>query len=405
MDVTDPANVTAPAGTVAARTGGGYGVTVVPQGGGTRTLLAFTSAQMRAPVRVAANQTSSWHTTQAGADLAIISHGGFVGSVAPLVALRQSQKLTVAVVNVEDVYDEFNFEVSSPYAVKNFLATATAVWKTKPRWVLLVGDATSDPRDYFGTHQADYVPVELVGTAQALTASDDWFGDFDLDGVPELAFRRLPVHAVSDATALVSKIVAYDQAGAATWKNKALLVAGTNDDENNFESNVSAVQALLPSTMTVTQVLQGSDPSPAVNSLAAFNGGQGLVNYIGHGSTEVWQGDLFDSDAASAVTNGATTPFVVAMTCLNGYFQDVWTFSLAEAVLTAPGGGAVGVWASSGLTESAPQAVLNQAMIKALYGGGSITVGEAAVAAKKAISDPDVRRTWILFGDPSMKLK
>jgi hypothetical protein len=66
---------------------------------------------------------------------------------------------------------------------------------------------------------------------------------------------------------------------------------------------------------------------------------------------------------------------------------------------------AVGVWASSGLTESASQATLNQAMIRQLYGGSSITVGEAAVAAKKAISDPDVQKTWILFGDPAMKLR
>ena len=93
------------------------------------------------------------------------------------------------------------------------------------------------------------------------------------------------------------------------------------------------------------------------------------------------------------------------MTCLNGYFQDVYTFGLAKALLEAPGGGAVAVWASSGLTNSAPQATLNQAMIGALFGSQSITLGEAAVAAKQAISDMDVRRTWILFGDPAMKIQ
>jgi hypothetical protein len=51
------------------------------------------------------------------------------------------------------------------------------------------------------------------------------------------------------------------------------------------------------------------------------------------------------------------------------------------------------------------EATLNQAMIQALYGGGSITVGEAAIAAKKAVSDMDVRRTWILFGDPAMRVR
>ena len=68
------------------------------------------------------------------------------------------------------------------------------------------------------------------------TASDDWFGDVNDDGVPEVAIGRLPVQAASEAAALVAKMVAYDAAGAATWKNQALLVAGTNDSENNFEA-------------------------------------------------------------------------------------------------------------------------------------------------------------------------
>ena len=405
MDVTDPANVTAPRGTVALQGDGSYGLSVVPQGGGTRTLLAFTPAQMSLPASVGANQPSSWHSAQAGADLVVVSHGDFLGSLAPLVALRQGQGLKVAVVNVEDLYDEFNYGVPSPSAVKAFFATALTGWTKAPRWGLLVGDATADPRDYLDLHQANYVPAELVATAQLETASDDWFGDVNDDGVPEVAIGRLPVQAASEAAALVAKLVAYDAAGAATWKNQALLVAGTNDSENNFEAYTGAVLALLPSGMTVTTVTQGSDPAAAATFLAAFNQGQGLVNFTGHGSTQVWQGDLFTAAAASTVTNGAATPFVVAMTCLNGYFQDPGLFSLAEAVLAAPGGGAVGVWTSSGLTESPPQAALNQAFLTAVYGGGGITVGEAVQAAKAAVTDRDVRTTWILFGDPSMKLR
>ncbi len=50
-----------------------------------------------------------------------------------------------------------------------------------------------DPRDYFETHQVDYLPVELVGTTQMETASDDWFVDLNDDGIPEMAVGRLPV--------------------------------------------------------------------------------------------------------------------------------------------------------------------------------------------------------------------
>ena len=37
--------------------------------------------------------------------------------------------------------------------------------------------------------------------------------------------------------------------------------------------------------------------------------------------------------------------------------------------------------------------------------GKFLTLGEAAVKAKRAISDLDVRRTWVLFGDPTMRFK
>ncbi len=205
LDVTDPAHPLALRGTVALQADGSYGISVVAPSGGTRTLLAVTDAAMLAPAGVEANAPSSWRTGQAGADLVIISHEAFVGSLGPLVALRQGQGLTVAVVNVEDLYDEFNGGVPTPYAIKDFLSYAQTAWTKAPRWVLLVGDATMDPRDYLGTHQVNYVPTELVATAYLETASDDWFGDRNLDGLPEVAIGRLPVHTVSDATALVGE--------------------------------------------------------------------------------------------------------------------------------------------------------------------------------------------------------
>ena len=71
-------------------------------------------------------------------------------------------------------------------------------------------------------------------------------------------------------------------------------------------------------------------------------------------------------------------------------------------------GGAVAVWASSGLCEPGGQALVNQELYRLLFNSQdnmALTVGEAAARAKSAIGDPDVRRTWTLFGDPSMKLK
>ena len=40
-----------------------------------------------------------------------------------------------------------------------------------------------------------------------------------------------------------------------------------------------------------------------------------------------------------------------------------------------------------------------------LFGSDSIILGEATAKAKKVNSDQDIRRTWILFGDPTTRLK
>jgi hypothetical protein len=126
---------------------------------------------------------------------------------------------------------------------------------------------------------------------------------------------------------------------------------------------------------------------------------------MGHGSEEGWRGDTFTSADAGALTNGFRLPFVVAMTCLNGFFQDVYSDSLAEALLKAKQGGAVAVWTSSGLTEPDKQAVMNKELVRLLFNGEKLTLGEATKRAKAVISDPDVRRTWILFGDPTTMLR
>jgi hypothetical protein len=129
-----------------------------------------------------------------------------------------------------------------------------------------------------------------------------------------------------------------------------------------------------------------------------------LVNYVGHGSTEIWKGNLLTSSDAWDLTNSPYLPFLVSMTCLNGFFYDPSFESMAEAFLKAERGGAVAVWASSGLTFPPEQILMNRRLIQLLFNGQGLTIGEAVALSKQAFMNMDVRRTWILFGDPTTKL-
>jgi hypothetical protein len=149
----------------------------------------------------------------------------------------------------------------------------------------------------------------------------------------------------------------------------------------------------------------GSDAEAKEALLGGINEGPLLVNYVGHGSVGVWRGDLLTSGDTEVLTNEKGLPLFVSMTCMNGFFQSPFMDSLGEALIKVSQRGAVAVWASSGLTVSFEQALMNVELMRLLFGAESLRVGEAARRAKAATTDQDVRKTWILFGDPSMKIK
>jgi hypothetical protein len=166
--------------------------------------------------------------------------------------------------------------------------------------------------------------------------------------------------------------------------------------------------ALIPPNLRVTELNRGRlapDTARKVLSEGILRG-QKVVNYNGHGSANTWRGNLLTAEEATALTNRSHLSMFVMMTCLNGYFQDAGPEGLGEALLKAEGGGAVAVWASSGMTLPTEQAVLNQALYRILLNQAQAPfLGEAVLRAKASVSGADIRRTWILFGDPTMKLK
>jgi hypothetical protein len=408
IDITEPGELTEVIGKVELQRGS-YAVSFRVPGTGQRSLLALTEEKIKSPEGVVANHPSSWQQSVDGYDFVMISHRDFLNDLQPLKTLRESQGLRVALIDVEDLYDEFSFGVKSPKAMRDFLTYAKTKWQKPPKFVLLVGDASYDPRNYLGLGDFDFVPTKLVDTAYFETASDDWFVDFDNDGLPEMAIGRLPVQRAEEAAIIVSKIVGYEKSSRA---NEALLVADRVDNPNdfNFEGASEEVRALLPSSLMVRKIYRSQFSSDAQARQELINGisqGPLLVNFIGHGSIGIWNGVLTSEEAESLINRGL--PFFVGMSCLNGHFQDIYMDSLSEALMKSPGGGAIAVWTSSGLTEPDKQAVMNKELIKLLFfntnGGQSLTLGEATAKAKASVSDQDIRRTWILFGDPTTRLK
>jgi uncharacterized repeat protein (TIGR01451 family) len=383
---------------------------------GEATLYAFTPERVLSPERIEVNVPSSLSRRDNAADFLIIGHPSLLSRLEPLRQLRQQQGLSTSLVDVTDVYDEFAYGQKTPYAIRDFLQRAALGWRRPPHYVLLAGDASFDPRNYLGEGDFDLVPTKLVHTTYMKTDSDDWFVDWDQDGLPEMAIGRLPARTAEEAATMVAKILSRDAAlgggpGTPDWARRVLLVTGP-PDEYDFPSASARLRALVPPDVAAEEVAIGPlGPGAARGAIVSgFDAGQLLVNFSGHGSIEVWMersdGGLVFGDAdAAGLTNAGALPFVVSMTCLNGLFDDLWTESLAEALLKAPDGGAAAVWASSGLTEPSSQSPMNEELFRLLFGGAPMRLGDATVRAKRGTSDIDVRRTWILFGDPTMRLR
>ncbi|HKQ04256.1 MAG TPA: C25 family cysteine peptidase, partial [Blastocatellia bacterium] len=262
--------------------------------------------------------------------------------------------------------------------------------------------ASYDPKNYLGLGEADVVPTKLIDTSLMETASDDWYAEMGSEGLAAMAVGRLPVRSSTEAAALVAKIIAYDSAA----PSDALLLVADSSDDFDFAGAANQLRDFIPPNIRAEEIRRGQtdDVASRERLLAAINEGRKVVNYMGHGNIDQLHGFLLTDADARALTNQERLTFFVAMTCLNGYFQEPALDSLAEAMVKAPHGGAVAAWASSGMSGPAEQAVVNQALYRYLFSSGA-TLGDATLKAKAATSSSDVRRTWILLGDPTTRLR
>ncbi|MEP7199571.1 MAG: C25 family cysteine peptidase, partial [Chloroflexota bacterium] len=333
----------------------------------------------------------------------------------------------VAVATTDDIYNEFGFGAESPTAIRDFLAYAFRNWpKPAPRFVLLVGKASYDTRDMLHAPNKNLLPTFLRSTLNlGETGDDNAFVVFDeASPAPQMAIGRLPVKTDAQLATVIEKIIAYESAGAADWRGRALFIA--DDKDSDFETMSEDFIGRLPQGVTVTRaylranpVVSGTNGGGAASGglvptkqaiVTNWNQGAALVSYVGHGSITLWAaGPLFAASDANALRNAERLPFLLTPTCLDGYFLDAQQDSLAEQLLFKPDGGIIGGFVPTGLSFSASQRKLATGFLDALFQSPPPTVGEAIMRAKQAMPSPDradaeVIETFTLLGDPALTL-
>ncbi|MEM7113146.1 MAG: C25 family cysteine peptidase [Chloroflexota bacterium] len=351
------------------------------------------------PLSVAPVRDSQWRDSSSQADLIIISSDTFAPALAPLVEAREAEGLSVALVAVEEVYDAFGDGVASPASIQSFVRHAHAEWaEPKPSYLFIVGDATTDYHNNFGTAPEHAIPSMLVPVVfSGETVSDSRLVDVDDDMMPDMAIGRWPVSTVAEVESLVARTLAYEQGDAAEQ-----ILFATDGTEPQFPIIAERLSEQSDFSETAVNILDGPQADQVA---AAWNEGTWLTTYVGHGSVTQWgKEDVFTLDAVSNLSN-SSPPIVVQLTCLTGLFAHPQQTSLSEVMLTHDQGPVLLVAATS-LTLSSHQEPFAASLFQNLQDPQIERVGDAFQNAKLSldVSNDGLREisdTFALFGDPS----
>jgi len=412
LDVTNPFNIVPLLGVT------GTQIQYADQLDGNKTYYAFslTEKHLLKPVAMSLDlPTIRLQSPCNQADYFIIYHDSFdIKALENLVAARGKK---VMAVQVSDIYDEFNHGMPSPQAIKDFLTYAYENYtQPRPAYVVLVGDANQDTLNELGDG-INYVPTHTFHTVQmGETANDNWFvsvsGD---DPLPDMFLGRIPVKTQAELDAVVKKLTRYPKVPLDGWEQNVLFVA---DDKAEFEKvSDSLIEKYLANYSPTRIYLSAEDEKMVRQKIRqAINAGAVLTNYTGHGSVNLWAGEIiFNFEDVALLNNPDKLTFVVALNCQNGWFSYYEPFrgtsdSLAEAFLKADGKGAIGMFAPSGLGYTFEHEILANELFKRLFQDKETEIGSLTTASKIAAVtnyglSTDNLKMFTLFGEPSLRLR
>jgi hypothetical protein len=345
------------------------------------------------------------------ADYLVIAPREFLEAAERLVERRQGQGLRSRAVSLEEIASEFGHGQASAEAIRSFLSHAYHSWRRpSPRYVLLLGDATYDPRRFVSTSWPSPLPALWTKTSYLWTASDPLLGAVNgEDALPDLAIGRLPATTREQAEALVAKVLSWEETGQDLGGN-AVLVADNPDQGGDFEWDAEDVRSsYLSGRATTTLKLRDLGGGTRAAILGAFDGGVSLVSYVGHGGSAVWASEnvLNTWDAPSLLAQ-SRQPVLLTMNCLNGYFVAPNFDALPEAFLKAEGRGVVAAVSPSGLSLDGPAHAYHRALMGALTSGRHERLGDAVLAAQGEYAAtglmPELLTVYQLLGDPATRV-
>jgi hypothetical protein len=347
------------------------------------------------------------------AEYLVIGPREYLGAAEPLLRYRLNEGLRTMAVAVEDIYSEFGYGEATAESIREFLSYAYHHWNEPTvRYVVLLGDATYDTKDYLATGVVNQVPAKLVKTQYVWTASDPWLAAVNgEDQLPDLAIGRLPEASVEEVQAMVAKILAYET-GAGNPDAPVVLVTDNPDGGGDFDWNAQDLTDTVLLSLDVDKIQLSKLGTTATRSaiLNAFDEGPSIMSYIGHGGIEVWANEnLLHREDVATLSPQSQQALLFTMNCLNGYFHFPYRNSLAEELLKAEDKGIIAAFSPAGLSQDEPAHRFHKLLLDEFVNRKHERLGDAILAGQAGYADtgalPELLSIYHLLGDPALNLR
>ncbi|MEA2053753.1 MAG: C25 family cysteine peptidase [Candidatus Thermoplasmatota archaeon] len=400
-------------------------------------------------------------------DLLIISPLTYKVPLMELVKHKESYGIKTKWVSLSQIYDGNYFPSEgrdSGEKIKYFIKNAIEQWGIE--YVLLVGGTGRIPARKVYTYEgsenyflSDLYYADIYDSNGHFSSWDSnengYYGEYNhsgnmdvMDLYPDVYVGRLPCRSVFEAYIVVNKIITYEKMEKGSWFNKMIVVGGDSFNDSQwgtdyYEGEITVEKSLEYMEDFVPIKILGSKGNLSTdNIIKEFSNGAGFINFEGHGNYLSWAthppheyGTWIGISAQDIpkLKNGKKLPVVVVGGCHTSElkkFYECFGWRLVRAI----GGGGIASTGFTSLSWGADDDVNGNGKPDIIeyasgyidtlffkkYGeeginvlgrafGDSITeyLNTSPVEWNNAfldIWDCKTVSSWILFGDPSLKI-
>ena len=372
----------------------------------------------------------------AQADMVILTHPDFLPEAQTLAqAHRDKDKMTVAVVTTEQVYNEFSSGTPDATAYRWMMkmlydrALTLNNLTDLPKYLLLFGKGTYDNRKLLSGSGYNFIMTFQAENSLVLTDSyvtDDYFALLDdsegsqvTSDLMDIGVGRFTVTTTQQAIDVVNKTIGYmNNQGKGYWKNQVCFLADNGDESlhsKQADSIAVSITKKYPSYQVnkiyldsyLQEVSASGRTFPLAKSrlLNLLRSGLFLINYTGHASSGGWDKSIFTSNDVKSLTN-QHLPLFVAATCDFVQFDDQILSAGEQVIFNATGGG-IGILASARPVYASQNFTLDKLFCETLLSkrnGSELRIGDILADTKNNLGTETNKLSYVYIGDPAIRL-